>query len=36
MLPAIDFDDEAPLMAGEVSEVGPNRRLPPKMRVLDW
>src|SRR4051794_13554104 len=35
VLRAIDLDDKAPFMAGEVSEIGTNGGLPSEMRVLD-
>jgi hypothetical protein len=34
VLPAINFDHKAPLMAGEICEIGADGCLPPKMRVL--
>ena len=33
MLPAIDFDDNSELMAGEVGEVRTDRRLTPKVML---
>jgi hypothetical protein len=36
MLTAIDLDDNSSLMAGEVGEVGTNRRLTPKVTLLEW
>ena len=31
VLRSIDLDDKAPFMAGEISEVGADRRLPPEV-----
>jgi hypothetical protein len=36
MLAAIDLDDDSNLMAGEVGEVGTDRRLTPKVALLEW
>ena len=36
MLSAIDFDDDSQLMADEISEVCTDRRLAPKVMLLEW
>jgi hypothetical protein len=36
MLPAIDLDDQASLMAGEVCKVRTDSGLPPEMGSLNW
>jgi len=36
VLRSINLDDEAPFMAGEVSEIGTDRGLSPEVRILNW
>jgi hypothetical protein len=36
MLTAIELDDNSHLMAGEVREIRTDRRLAPKVALLEW
>ena len=36
VLRSIDFDDETPFVAGEISEVRTDRSLSAEVRVIDW